>query len=186
MILNNPKSNPPARIARWNLRIQEYNFDVINTKGQDNPSDFLSRHPLQDTTLANNKAEDYVNFLSQQCVPKAMKLSEIETATRNDAMLQRVISYIRDTNWQDVYDKICTLPANFSRAELLQFHKIRQELTVTDTNLLLRDTRIVLPHSLRNQAINIAHEGHQGLVKTKKLLRTKIWFPGIDELTEIL
>ena len=25
------------------------------------------------------------------------------------------------------------------------------------------------------------HEGHQGLVKTKKLLREKVWFPGIDE-----
>ena len=58
MILNNPKFNPPTRIARWNLRKQEYNFDVIPTKGQDNPSDFLSRHPLQDRTLANNKAED--------------------------------------------------------------------------------------------------------------------------------
>ena len=27
----------------------------------------------------------------------------------------------------------------------------------------------------------IAHEGHQGLVKTKQLLREKTWFPGIDE-----
>lgn len=27
----------------------------------------------------------------------------------------------------------------------------------------------------------IAHEGYQGLVKTKKLLREKIWFPRIDE-----
>ena len=184
MILNNPKSNPPARIARWNLRLQEYNFDVIHTKGQDNPSDFLSRHPIQDTTMHNNNAEDYVNFLSQQSVPKAMTLSEIATATCNDATLQRVISNIRDTNWQDIYDKTRTLPENINRAELLQFHKIRQELTVTDSNIVLRNTRIVLPNSLRTQAINIAHEGHQGLVKTKKLLRTKIWFPGIDERTE--
>ena len=113
-----------------------------------------------------------------------MTLSEIETATCNDATLQRVILNIRETNWKDVYDKNCTLPENINRAELLQFHKIRQELTVTDSNIILRDTRIVLPNSLRTRAINIAHEGHQGLVKTKKLLRTKIWFPGIDELTE--
>ncbi len=149
MILNNPKSNPPARIARWNLRMQEYDFEVVHTKGQDNPSDFLSRHPLQDTTLPNNHAEDYVNFLSQQSVPKAMTLSEIETATCNDATLQRVILNIRDTNWKDIYDKNCTLPENINRAELLQFHKIRQELTVTDSNIILRDTRIVLPNSLR-------------------------------------
>ncbi len=30
--------------------------------------------------------------------------------------------------------------------------------------------------------IQLAHEGHQGLVKTKKLLREKVWFPGIDNL----
>ena len=29
--------------------------------------------------------------------------------------------------------------------------------------------------------MSIAHEGHQGLVKTKQLLREKIWFPKIDE-----
>lgn len=112
-----------------------------------------------------------------------MKLSEVETATCNDATLQRVISNIRDTNWQDIYDKTHTLPDNINRADLLQFHKIRQELTVTDSNVLLRDTRIVLPHSLRTHAKNIAHEDHQGLVKTKQLLQAKIWFPGIDEVT---
>ena len=72
----------------------------------------------------------------------------------------------------------------YNRAELLQFHKIRQELTVTASNLLLQDTRIVLLNSLGTQAINIAHEDHQALVKTKKLLRNKVWSPGIDELTE--
>ena len=80
--------------------------------------------------------------------------------------------------------KTHTLPESINRAELLQFHKIRQKLTITTSKLLLRATRIVLPNSLRTQAINIAHEGHQGLVKTKKLFRTKIWFPGIDALTE--
>ena len=29
-------------------------------------------------------------------------------------------------------------------------------------------------------ALSLAHEGHQGLVKTKRLLREKVWFPGID------
>ena len=38
-----------------------------------------------------------------------------------------------------------------------------------------------MPGSLRERAIALALEGHQGLVKTKKLLREKVWFPGIDE-----
>ena len=29
-----------------------------------------------------------------------------------------------------------------------------------------------------------AHEGHQGIAKTKALLRKKVWFPGIDSAVE--
>ena len=32
--------------------------------------------------------------------------------------------------------------------------------------------------------MDLAHIGYQGVVKTKRLLREKIWFPGIDKLTE--
>ena len=42
----------------------------------------------------------------------------------------------------------------------------------------------MLPESLRQKAIQIAHEGHQGLVKTKQLLREKVWYPGIDKLAK--
>ena len=32
--------------------------------------------------------------------------------------------------------------------------------------------------------MSLAHEGHQGLVKTKALIRERVWFPGIDRLVE--
>ena len=63
LILNNPQSRPPARIERWNLRLQDYDFNVSYTKGLANPSDFLSRH-FQ--TIADN----YVRFLTHHAVPK--------------------------------------------------------------------------------------------------------------------
>ena len=63
--------------------------------------------------------------------------------------------------------------------------KIKNELTVTATDdIVLRGSRIVVPHSLQVRAISLAHEGHQGVVKTKKLIREKIWFPGIDRQVE--
>ena len=37
---------------------------------------------------------------------------------------------------------------------------------------------------MQQKAIDIAHESHQGLSKTKALLREKIWFLGIDELAK--
>ena len=34
---------------------------------------------------------------------------------------------------------------------------------------------------MRNRAITLAHESHQGIDKTKALIREKIWYPHIDE-----
>lgn len=41
-IFNNPKSKPPARIERWRLRLQAYDFHVKYKKGADNPADYMS------------------------------------------------------------------------------------------------------------------------------------------------
>ena len=79
MILGNPKSKPPARIERWNLRIQEFAFHVVFTSGANNAADFLSRHPASKADLTQEaSAEDYVNFLTSHAVPKAMTLKEIQ------------------------------------------------------------------------------------------------------------
>ncbi|XP_021378396.1 uncharacterized protein LOC110466305 [Mizuhopecten yessoensis] len=68
--------------------------------------------------------------------------------------------------------------------KLTAFKSVQDELTVQSDNILLRDHRIILPASLRDRAIRIAHEGHQGMAKTKSFIRSKIWFPGIDSKVE--
>ena len=96
LILNNAKSRPPARIERWNLRLQEYHFTTVHTKGQDNPSDFLSRHPSPEMTHTEEKsAEQYVKFIATHSTPKAMSLAEIRQATTMDKTLQKLVELIR-------------------------------------------------------------------------------------------
>lgn len=43
-----------------------------------------------------------------------------------------------------------------------------------------------MPKTLQAKALALAHEGHQGIVKTKQLLREKFWFPGLDKQAEQL
>ena len=50
--------------------------------------------------------------------------------------------------------------------------------------VVLRGTRIVVPRKLRRRVLDLAHEGHQGIVKTKERLRSKVWWPGIDKEAE--
>ena len=58
-----------------------------------------------------------------------------------------------------------------------------RELSLKD-GVILRGDRVVIPHTLRSRAIQAGHDGHQGIVKTKNLLRSKVWFPGIDKQVE--
>ena len=57
-IYKNPKSKPPARLERWRMRLQAYDFDVIYRPGESNMSDYLSRHP-----------EEYLSFIAYHDVP---------------------------------------------------------------------------------------------------------------------
>jgi hypothetical protein len=66
---------------------------------------------------------------------------------------------------------------------LALFSKVRDEITVTN-DIVFRGTRIVVPRTLRQRTLTLAHKGHQGIVKTKQLLGEKVWYPWIDEKVE--
>ena len=65
---------------------------------------------------------------------------------------------------------------------MCQERRVKDELTINEqANIILRGSRIVILNTLQDRAIPIVHEDHQGLVKTKQLLREKVSFPGIDD-----
>ncbi len=76
--LFNPKPRPtgkppPARIERWILRLQEYDFKVIYRPGRSNLADSLSRLPLATTKVSSMEscAERYVCNLVEEMTPCA-------------------------------------------------------------------------------------------------------------------
>ena len=170
-IFGNPRSKPSARIERWVLRLQPYSFKVEYRAGDENHADYMSRHPTDRSISTHSKiSEEYVNCVTKHAVPRAMTLKEIIEATNADKTLNDLRAAIRLNRW----DSDIVAP----------FRKVKDELTVTPENIILRGTRIVLPEVLKQRAVDIAHESHQGLSKVKALLRTKTWFPGIDNLAK--
>ena len=67
--------------------------------------------------------------------------------------------------------------------ELPDFKHAKDEITLTGS-LLLKGQRIIILKSLRKQILDLADEGHQGIVKCKSRLREKVWWPGIDKEVE--
>ena len=129
-------------------------------------------------------AEDYVHFLAANAVPKAVTLQEIQRATKQGKTLQCVSWLFRNRKWHELEN----LPSEHheaDQAEFKLFRKAQQELSVIDkSDIVLKNTQIVVPTVLCEKALSLSHEGHQGPVKTKRLLREKVWFPGIDQLTK--
>ena len=105
----------------------------------------------------------------------SITLEEIEEETAKDDVLQEIMKCVSNKGWNNLnYDL---------RTDYQSFKNIRDELSVVK-GLLLRDERIIIPESLRERAVKLAHASHQGIVRTKGLIRETIWFPGIDKMVE--
>lgn len=178
------KPNPPARIQRWGLRLQPYKLTIKYQPGNTNPSDYLSRHPPNNNNKPNLQqyvAESYVNFIAFNSTPRSMTLDDIKEATSKDKTLTTVMNFVRTSQW---YKVKFVEDSDIDLKELKAFYTIRDELTCHNDNILLRNNLIVIPRTLRQQAVDIAHEGHQGITRTKAFIRSKVWFPGINEYVE--
>ena len=160
-----PTSKPSARIERWVLRPQPFTFRVRYVPGPQNIADALSRLP------ANHLPADYTGeTATEESVYTMTTLSASVSIRDIDTELQSVRQFVKTGD-----------AAHLPRPYL----PLRYELT-TIGQVVLRGTCIVPPASLRSQILQLVHEGHQGIVKTKERLRTKVWWPGIDHSAERL
>ncbi|GFN82395.1 hypothetical protein PoB_000890100 [Plakobranchus ocellatus] len=81
-LFGSPKIQLPARIERWMMRTQAYNMAINYKPGKDKPADYLSRHPNKSTKPSSREqkiAEEYVNHLAYNNIPKAMTLENIQS-----------------------------------------------------------------------------------------------------------
>lgn len=62
---------------------------------------------------------------------------------------------------------------------LIPYKDTFKELATSDSITLTGNT-ILIPSSLHSKAVQRAHEGHQGLEKTKQYARGHIWLLDID------
>ena len=86
-IFNSSTSQASARIDNWRLKLQSFDFEVLYSRGDLNPADYISRH-LQAATqcdLIAESAEQYVNFVMTQATLKTLSKDDIIKATAQDA-----------------------------------------------------------------------------------------------------
>ena len=186
------KTTAPLRIERMRVRLQGFNYRLNYVAGKKagaeaNEADYNSRHPgpsVAQENFADNQAEwpaseaeevfeKYIMAVVQASLPDAVSWEELLEQTGRDPQLIELKSAIA-RGYLTTQERKTLGP---------QFDPVFTELAVVG-GLVVRGARIVVPSALRDKVVRLAHEGHQGVTKTKKYLRTRVWFPGLDRMVE--
>ena len=158
-------SKPPPRIENWIIRLMPYTFKVVYQPGKENGADYLSRsNPLGIKDDRSYHGEDYVNSILQRQLPQSIPTKTLQKETRKDPVLQSMIKFLQD----GIFDQNNPL--------LKLYYANRYKFSYVNSLLMYND-RIVIPATLRNDMIVLAHEGHQGMTKTISRLRRTVWWP---------
>ena len=166
------------RTERIKLRHQDIRIKVIYQQGKNNQADFLSRHakPLQKLSLEEqNETHDLNNLLYTLHTTPIMDhlgIARIAKHTNEDTTLRKLRKLIEDgKTW---------IPKGDHR--LLKFKQILPEITATGNGILLKNERIILPESLHETAIKLAHRGsHPGQTGLERRLRYHFFFHDIQK-----
>ena len=158
------KSKPFACVEHWVLCLQAYDLKVIYKLGRTNIADVLSRLNWR-VPCGEGQYYDHVRSEVENSTPCALTPSEIEKALTADPEMNLVKECVHMGDWN-----ACNIPA---------YLHVKNELC-SYGQLLLHGSRIVIPQVLQEHVLKLAHEGHQGIVKTKCRLYSKVWWPKVD------
>ena len=162
-VLYSPKGKPAARILRWYIRLLPYRFVVKYRKGSDNPADYFSHKPVaecfgEEETLAT-ETDCFVNNVVVNSTPDTITLQEIVVESLRDPFMGR----LRD----------CIVKGRWTEPGMQGYNQVRRELMYKN-GVVLRGERMILPPSLRERAVKLAHATHLGMTKTKQYVRSKL------------
>ena len=134
--------------------------------------DMLSRAPLSET-VNGSMEEDialHVHFLTSNLPVSKPKLEEIKEATANDPSLKELKDTIKSG-----------LPETKSRtpASIHVYWSVRDELSEVES-VILKNDRILVPSSMRKEMLQMIHQGHMGIEKSKRRARDVLYWPGMN------
>ncbi|EYC24344.1 hypothetical protein Y032_0014g2450 [Ancylostoma ceylanicum] len=161
------------RLMRWATILLGYDFDIeyVNTTkfGQaDGLSRLMRKHQVENEDIVIASVENDVCTLLKECMRRLpVTVDDVESYTRTDPVLRKVISCVKSGKWPKVNQK------------LAHFHNRRETLSVVGS-CVMSGERVVIPPELRSKVLKELHVGHPGIVRMKKLARSYVYWPNID------
>ena len=135
-----------------------------------------SRLPLPDSTseIKSDEMNYFAHFVTKSCQISEDRLQQIIREMQKDDILQSVVLQIQN-GW--IYPDITKVKPYLMVKDSLTLYK----------RLILKDLRVVVPLTLRSKILNILHQGHTGIERTKLRARNTVYWPGISkDITELI
>ena len=159
-----------ARLQRWALTLSAYNYKREYRTGANNGNaDALSRKPLVQTNLNAQIDGTTNNVLNIETIPFNVSYDEMVREPRKD----RILSVVYD----------CLLKGREfpQSAEFLPYQRVN-----IDKECVLKPNRVIVPVKLKDKVMQMLHNEHMGISKTKNLAIYYVWWPKVDEGIENL
>jgi len=154
------------RLQHWASELSEYQYDIEHRKSDLLCHvDALSRLPeFAPTNVV------LIQKIDHPYAPITFPLTaaEISVATKADPILCKVL-YAVGGNWSLKLKD----PALRPYAQNFAFLTIQQDC-------LMFGNRVIVPTALRSRVLDLLHQGHPGVVRTKLLAKSHVWWPDIS------
>lgn len=162
------------RIQRFRMRMMIFSYRIIHTAGKNlTTADTLSRAPSRGPKkvdeIKEKDVQHYIHSIAESFPASDMKIKEIRKQQCQDYECSKIMEFCLKDHWPDQEKK-----------EFNQYFIEKYSFSVVD-NLLLYGSRLVIPKVMRSEMLERIHQGHQGIVKTRALARTCIWWPGMSK-----
>ena len=169
----------PPRVLRFRLRLMRFQYSIQHVPEKTlYTADTLSRAPLEETqdassSLSSQNIEQFVQAITAALPASPDRLDSYRKAQAEASICSRLIEYC-SSGWPN---------RNKMSRELKEYWRFRGELTLSGT-LLLYQSRIVIPLSLRQATLEKIHHGQQGILHCRMHVSTSVWWSGVSKEME--
>jgi len=169
------------RIKRLRMKLFFYTFDLVYLPGKFMYiADLLSRNFIKDKSVKDDESmKDKIHTVKVGDFRfSEEKINEYKKKKLEDETLKMVTAYYKN-GWPK------NLSNSGNNSELIHYFKLKNEITM-EGDLLYWNNRLLIPKKTRRDILELLHETHLGVNKTKLKARQHCYWPGINSNIENL
>lgn len=159
------------RLQSFRLRLLTYDYKIKYVQGKNQAiSDCLSRSPISSSEFS--KTSDICQVFAENV---------IRSKPLSDKYLHKIIDHQNNDNVTKMLKEYAVngWPTKKSISSIMNhYFEYRHDFSIVN-DLLLKDTRIVIPQSLQSEILSLIHAGHQGITKCRRRANGTVWWIGL-------